>query len=200
MAELIKYNAMCRAIEAAHRVDEVKNIRDQAVALEHYARQAQNTDNERQACEIRLRAERKAGQLLAQIEKTKGGRPSKTHSREEQVLTKGDALEELGISRKQSAQWEKLGAMSQRNFDLAIGTAVKPPSTAGVIRAVEQPKLMPVSKLALWLWGRLRDFERDMLDKNPCDVIETATPEMKDDIHTLAPRVAAWLKRIGANK
>jgi hypothetical protein len=54
---------MCRAIEAAYKVDEVKDIRDQAIALEVYARQAHNTEAERKACEIRLRAERKAGAL-----------------------------------------------------------------------------------------------------------------------------------------
>jgi hypothetical protein len=55
---------VCHAIDAAHSIDEVKEIRNQAVALEHYARQAQNTDAEREAAEIRMRAERKAGQLL----------------------------------------------------------------------------------------------------------------------------------------
>jgi hypothetical protein len=69
MTKLVRYDAMCRAIEAAHKVDEVKDIRDKAAALEHYARQAMNTDAERQAWEIRLRAERKAGQLLKQMRK-----------------------------------------------------------------------------------------------------------------------------------
>jgi hypothetical protein len=48
------------------------------------------------------------------------------------------------------------------------------------------------------LWGRLLDFERDgLLDKTPADVLETMTPEMLDDTHTLAPRVARWLSKIG---
>jgi hypothetical protein len=58
---------MCRAIGAAYEVDEVKDIRDKAIALETYARQAKNVEAERQACEIRLRAERKVGQLLKQL-------------------------------------------------------------------------------------------------------------------------------------
>lgn len=69
---LVRYDAMCPAIDAAYKVDEVKDIRDKAVALEHYARQAKNTEAERQACEIRLRAERKAAQLLAKVAKRGG--------------------------------------------------------------------------------------------------------------------------------
>jgi hypothetical protein len=70
--ELIRYDSMCQSIAAAYEVDEVKDIRDRAAALEHYARQAHNIEAERQCCEIRLRAERKAGQLLAAMDKAKG--------------------------------------------------------------------------------------------------------------------------------
>jgi len=194
MTALARYDAMCRAIDAAHKVDEVKDIRDRAVALEHYARQAQNTDAERRACEIRLRAERKAGQLTAKLEPKRGVR-----SLGEQTQTKGAVLDELGISRKQAAQWEKLGSMPQREFDLAIGESVKPPTTKGILRAATEPVRRVVASDALWLWGRLLDFERDgLIEKSPADVIETMTEPMKDDVHRLAPRVAAWLKRIGA--
>ena len=48
---LVRYDAMCRAIDAAFEVDEVKDIRDKAIALETYARQAKNVEAERQACE-----------------------------------------------------------------------------------------------------------------------------------------------------
>jgi hypothetical protein len=72
--ELIRYDAMCQAIATAYQVDEVKDIRDRAIALEHYSRLAHNVEAERQCCEIRLRAERKAGQLLAKREKAKGAR------------------------------------------------------------------------------------------------------------------------------
>jgi hypothetical protein len=50
-SSLAHYDEMCRAIEAAYAVDEVKDIRDQAIALEVYARQAHNTEAERKACE-----------------------------------------------------------------------------------------------------------------------------------------------------
>ena len=193
MTTLARYDAMCRAIDAAHKVDEVKDIRDKAVALEHYARQAQNTEAERRACEIRLRAERKAGQLLTKTVKKGGDKKSKS-------ADATSILEPLGISRDQSSQWQKLGALSQHEFDIAIGESVKPPTTKGILRATgpEKPR-RTVSSDALWLWGRLLDFERDgLLDKTPSDVMETMTDPMKDDVHRLAPKVAAWLKRIGA--
>jgi hypothetical protein len=200
--KLVRYDAMCSAIEAAHKVDEVKDIRDKAVALEHYARQAQNTDAERRACEIRLRAERKAGQLLAKMPKANGrlaGRNADGSARRSSDATT-ETLADLGISRDQSSQWQKLGALPQREFDVAIGESVKPPTTKGILRAAEPaPRKPTVAADALWLWGRLLDFERDgLLKKPPSEVMETMTGPMKDDVHRLAPKVAAWLKRIGA--
>jgi hypothetical protein len=42
-------------------------------------------------------------------------------------------LDDLGISRDQSSQWQKLGGMPQRDFDLAIGTE-EMPTTKGILR------------------------------------------------------------------
>ena len=58
MSDLAIYDRMCFAIAECHRVDEVKNLRDKAQALELYARQCKNTEAERQAANVRLRAER----------------------------------------------------------------------------------------------------------------------------------------------
>jgi hypothetical protein len=193
-AQLVRYDAMCTAIDAAYRVDEVKDIRDKAVALEHYARQAKNTEAERKACEVRLRAERKAGKLLKTMQKANGARGvgKKVESPKGTPL-----LADLNISAKQSSNWQKLGDIPQRDFDRALRDAERP-TTAGIIRAVTPPSKPRVHDHALWLWGRLRDFkEYGLLDKEPADVTETMTAHMKDEVHALAPKVAAWLKRIG---
>ncbi len=106
---LVRYDSMCRAIAAAYEVDEVKDIRDKALAIETYARQAKNTEAERQACEIRLRAERKAGRLLAEREKAKGARGQlvgREPSGGRTILPPEDTartLVDLGISKQQSA-------------------------------------------------------------------------------------------------
>lgn len=197
---LTLYDGMCRAIDAAYQVDEAKDIRDRALAFEVYARQAKNIDAERRACEVRLRAERKAGELDKRREKAKAA-PGNQHTG---PLPRGDGsktLADLGVSANQAHRWRKLADVPQAQFDDALADPDRKPSTAGIIAAAmpPQPEVVPVSKDALWLWGRLRDFERDgLLAQAPADVLLTMTPQMLDDTHRLAPLVAAWLKRIGS--
>lgn len=196
---LALYDGMCRAIDAAFEVDEAKDIRDKAFAFELYSRQAKNIEAERRACEIRLRAERKAGELLAKTEKAKGGRPTKTAGVDPEV-NRPPTLKDLGVSEDQSRQWQRLADVPEEQFEAALADPARKPTTAGIIREATppDPETVPVSQDALWLWGRLRDFDRDgLLAKEPCTVLLTMTDTMLDDVHRLAPRVAGWLKQIG---
>lgn len=199
---LALYDEMCRAIDLAYEVDEVKDIRDRGLAFEVYARQAKNIDAERRACEVRLRAERKAGELLREQEKAKAGPPIRNRSVDTTDYRGAPTLRDLGISKQQSSDWQRLAAVPQEQFDEALADPDRKPTTAGIIAAAmpPEPEVIPVSKDALWLWGRLRDFERDgLLGQLPEDVLLTMTPQMLDDVHRLAPTVSAWLKRIGAS-
>ena len=64
----------------------------------------------RKACEIRLRAERRCGQLLKNLEMAKGGRPTENRS---QRATGLEPLSDLGISKTQSSRWQKLAAIPE---------------------------------------------------------------------------------------
>jgi transposase len=66
MAELTRYEAARRALAAASNVDEVKDIRDKAVALREYARRANNTEMEEQCVRIRLHSEKRLGEMMAE--------------------------------------------------------------------------------------------------------------------------------------
>jgi hypothetical protein len=70
---LVRYEAMCHAIESAYEVDEVKDIHDRAQALELYERLAKNVEAEDRCYQIRWRAANKAGELLKVMEKAKPG-------------------------------------------------------------------------------------------------------------------------------
>lgn len=76
---LVRYDAACRALAEAKAVDEVKKIRDVAEAMRAYARQAKNKQLEIDAAEIRIRAERRVGELIRAQKETvgvsKGGNP-----------------------------------------------------------------------------------------------------------------------------
>lgn len=184
---LIKYDSMCRAIAEAYEVDEVKDIRDKSLALEAYFKQAKNTDAERKACEIRLRAERKAGELLKRMDKAKGNR-HKT-ARESGATT----LKDMGITRDQSAKWQQLADIPEADFEAALADPKKP-STSSIVNAAEKAKKPPMSPNALWLWGRLRDFEREgLLDAHPDDLLAEMTEAMQADVRRLASAVADWL-------
>ena len=202
--QLVRYDAMCSAIAAAHEIDEVKGLRDTAQRAEMYARQAQNTKAERQAHEIRLRAERKCGELLAVREKVNGGRGTPSNQHQSVVASdhpRPPTLGDLGISWQQSSDWQKLAAVPEDVFEEALDEPN--PSTTGIIARHEARERGPApaqinSDSALWLWGRLQEFERNgLLDENPHDLLAVMFEHMQKTTRELAPRVAAWLRRIG---
>lgn len=82
--------AMRRAygeIESARTIDEVKDIRDRAEAMRQYAKAAgYSRDITNMCAEIKIRAERKAGTLLAEMPKHPAGRPSENRSQAETNL------------------------------------------------------------------------------------------------------------------
>jgi hypothetical protein len=201
-ATLVKYDEMCRAISEACAVDEVADIRDTALAMEMYLRQQRNIDAERQACAIRLRAERRLGELTKELQRAQGQRSDLGTSLHDETksATLQQQLDGYGITKTQAYRWGQLADVPEEQFEAALADPDRKPTTAGIIRESRppDPAVVPVAANALWLWGRLCDFERDrLLQADPADVLLTMTDAMLDDVHRLAPAVAAWLKRIG---
>ena len=98
---LAKFKRARKLLAECQTIDDAKAIRDQAEAVRVYCKQQSNgLSAQNYAAEIKLRAERKCGQLLAAMEKHKGGRPSK-ENRSHDVT----GLEELGIGKMQSHRW-----------------------------------------------------------------------------------------------
>lgn len=126
--QLTLYEAARFALSEVRRVDEVKTIRNKAVALQAYALQAKDTGMLRDATEIRLRAEHRAGELLAEMPKAKGaeGNPGGRGApivRSPVETAQPATLAELGVTKTQSSKWQKLASLPEDKFEIRVAHA-----------------------------------------------------------------------------
>jgi N6-adenosine-specific RNA methylase IME4 len=126
---LVKYDIARRALAEAKRIGEVKSIRDKAAAMQHYAKQAKDRQLINDATDIRLRAERRAGELLAQMDKNKGARGN-PKGRGAKIVRSSDAtahprLSDLGVSKTQSSRWQRFADLPQTKFEAHVAKATR---------------------------------------------------------------------------
>lgn len=141
--QLVRYEAARSALAAAHRVDEVKDIRDKAEAMAAYARQAKDSELIQFATEIKVRAERRCGELSARMDKAQGRRTSSLDAKK----SKEEQLAEHGLTVQEAHRYEALAAMPVEHFETAVATAK---STAGEVTTAfmlrEARKTRPIAK------------------------------------------------------
>jgi hypothetical protein len=198
---LAKYDAMCTAIAVCHSVDEVKELRDRAKALEVYARQARNLDAERRCCEVRIRAERRAGELLKEMKET-GARDAGAGGdrKSPSPVTTVNRLADLNITRDQSSKWQQLADVPIEQFERAlVREDCQKPTTEGIINTHRPPPKEVLPKMdrdAIWIWGKLRDFESTaVLSRSFPVLINGMTETMQEDCRRLLPQVIEWLTK-----
>jgi len=120
-----------RCARWAKRIDEVKDIRDKAKAMQIYAAQAKDRELIELATDIRLRAEIRAGEMLVKMKEKKerqsghGDQKSELHR-----ATPIPELADLGISKTQSSRWHQLAKLSRDEQQKKIA-ATKPKAEAG---------------------------------------------------------------------
>lgn len=145
MTGLVKYESARFALQQAVEIDEVKDIRDKAQAMAAYARQANDTKLVEWATEIKVRAERKAGQMLAEMPKNPGNLKNSSRSHD---ATTTKTLSELGINKTQSSRWQKLASVSDDQFEQAVSAAKEVAgevTTAAMLRIEKQNRPMAPS-------------------------------------------------------
>jgi len=129
--DLVKYDAACRAIADAKAVDEVKLIRDKAAAIAAAARVAKNHELEIDVAEIRIRAERRLGEMIAEQKRTvglnKGGGEKGVGRRGKQCgadvephSDKTPTLAAVGIDKKLSSRAQAIAAIPQEVFEATL--------------------------------------------------------------------------------
>jgi hypothetical protein len=116
-------------------VDEVKKIHDKALALVEYARQAKDSELLAHATEIRLRAERRWGQLYGLSQKAEGARSQLSGSSGafDRIAPEGfetsafeseesetPTLKSMGVTFTQSSKWQQLAALPEDKFEVRV--------------------------------------------------------------------------------
>jgi len=127
------------ALEKARTLPEVKKIRDIAEAARVYAKAAHlSKESLDYAAELKLSAERKAGRVLARLQKSSGGRPDKTAARLAGVSEYQKTLEETDTPTRTARYWQEVAAIPEETVKSYVTKAKlddkNPITTSGLIR------------------------------------------------------------------
>jgi len=127
-----------RELELATSFDDVRRIRDTAEAFRAYAQAAgMGLEAMNQAAELKLRAERKAGEMLSEMPKNPGGRSTST------------TVVEVGVSHNQSSRWQRIASVPEESFEDYLASAQEL-TTAGLLKLAKRasyentPKVVPM--------------------------------------------------------
>ena len=123
---LAKLSAATRALAEARTLDQVKHIMDVAEAARTYARAAKlGLEAANHAAEVKLRAERKAGELLQQLERAPGARtdiqPSNSVLQGSQYA---EVLADNDINRMTAHRWQTVATVPDEVFEELIAETV----------------------------------------------------------------------------
>lgn len=136
--ELTLYANARRALAEVRRVDEVKRIRDKALALQEYGRRAKDKKLVMDAKELQLYAELRAGELL--VERKAAGLEARGTRSQVSAFSGGSGseppgaptLEDLGIDKKLSVRARRFAGMDRDKFEEFVEyQAAKAAATAG---------------------------------------------------------------------
>jgi hypothetical protein len=130
-AALVNYNAARKALALAHRVDEVKSIRDKAMAMQLYAKQAKDHELIDYASDIKLRAERRLGEVMENERKAgKLAKPPAGPGRGKKGIKVGSpknpTLRSQGIDKNLADRARKAAGMPEEEFEAKVASAKLP--------------------------------------------------------------------------
>ncbi|WP_413990554.1 MT-A70 family methyltransferase [Labrys okinawensis] len=122
---LVGYDQLCRALAVAATVDEVAKIQDKSKAMQAYAKQARNRGLEADASEVRMRAERKLGEMMDSFRQaghmSKGGRRPQAETGVSGTLVGwGVSLAEIGINKNLAKAARKASGLDDIAFAQAL--------------------------------------------------------------------------------
>lgn len=122
-----------RALMEAHTLAEVVEVRDQAEAIRLLvSRQRRGLEWQNRAAEIKMRAERKAGELLSEVPRDPGGRPAQNSNHDGGSFQ--GAIDEAGIPETTARRWQKVAEVPEEEFEEYVSAHEEEITTAGLLR------------------------------------------------------------------
>ena len=122
---LVRYDAKCHAITGCIRIDEVKDIRDKAQAMASYARQAEDTAMVEWATEIKVCAERRAGEMMTAMKRASpqtanvNGKAKTPAASVAGGSSYRESLESAGVNERTARRWQQLADIPADKFEVA---------------------------------------------------------------------------------
>jgi hypothetical protein len=181
--QLVKYDAACRALAECRTIDEAKGIADAMERARLYARQMKNREAEFDCIEIRVRAERRLGQLIIDLRRSgqidARGRRSKNSPRV--------AMRDIGLDGNLSPISQRLAPLEPEEFERELlewrGRAPRMQRLEIPLQHIRNPASREYNRRVASRWHALVDAG------NPLDPFH---------IHEVVRRVADW--RVGSLK
>jgi N6-adenosine-specific RNA methylase IME4 len=168
---LVKLGDAARMLAEVRDAPSAKKLMDLAAAAEHYSKKAKLGEAAvTYAAGIKLDAERKLGEYLKRTPKAKGGQPYQATGTQKEPVEDAPTLADLGISKKLSAEAQRLADIPEETFQRVKSGEIKPTvALRDVKRSEVSAKIaaLPAGKFRLiyadppWKYGD----ERAGLDK-----------------------------------
>lgn len=164
-------SAAAQQLALARTMDEVKDIRDRAEAVRMLMRQRGfSLEAQNHAAELKVRAERKLGEMLRESPKAPGGQPYQSTGNS--VLpVETPTLDDIGINKMDSSRWQKIATVPSEVFEqhlAEIKDAEQEVTTASVLRLARslEPKNDPPpfdfflegKRIRAWLENRMESW------------------------------------------
>jgi N6-adenosine-specific RNA methylase IME4 len=140
---LAKLDKATHMLAEAKTLDEVKGIMDIAEAARVYARAAKlGLEAYNHAAEVKVRAERKAGEMLRQLERPSQGNPQFSQAGKIDNIFQ-EVIQENDIPKTTAYRWQQLAEMPELVFEkhLEEERGERPITTSGIIQDVRRAKV-----------------------------------------------------------
>lgn len=181
------------AAKSAARIMRAKKAHDSLIADVH--RSQAHALAIRARAEMRLAEEYDAAQERGEVRSR--GNPIQSGQTElpGSEVVGGDNL--LKDARAILAAEEAEPGIVQRTLDGMIERGEEPTRSKLKNEIAKRPPPKPMNTAALFVWGRLKDFQREgILDHKPAFLLSEMTDPMRDDVRRLVPLVREFLEEL----